>query len=322
MKQGSASRRIVSFLPSATEMAFALGLGDQVVGVTHECDFPPEACGKPVVVRPVFAVETMTQAEIDAAVAACVREGKSLYQVDEAVLARAAPDLILTQDLCAVCAPAGGEIAAAFRVLDKPPEVLWMTPKTIDGVFENLSDLGRATGCEDRAERLIADGRQRLARLRSRSALAAHRPRVFCMEWMEPVYCSGHWVPELVEIAGGIDGLGRIGADSVRITWDEVLAYAPEVMIITPCGFHLDQAEAEARRLLDFPGWADLPAVRDGCVFVVDASSYYARPGPRLVDGAELLAALIHPDLFAWTGPEAFRPMGPPGTITVRRKAG
>lgn len=286
-------------------MAFALGLGDQLLGVSHECDYPAQARSKPVMVRNALPVEAMTQAEIDVAVTERLRAGQSLYVVDEAAMSAAAPDLVITQNLCEVCAPAGNEVAELFKILPSRPDVLWMSPKSIEGIFDNIIALGDATGRRQEADRLAADGRERLSRVRAVTERIARQPRVFCMEWMDPVYCSGHWVPEMVQAAGGIDRLGRLGTDSVRIPWDEVLTWAPEAMIIMPCGFNLKTAVAEAEMLASYPGWEDLPAVRDGRVYVVDANAYFARPGPRIVDGVELLAHLFHPDFCNWSGPPA-----------------
>jgi iron complex transport system substrate-binding protein len=295
--------RIVSFLPSATEMACALGLVDQLVGITHECDYPPEVRNKTVVVRNVLPIETMSQLEIDEAVAQRMRDGLSLYQVDEKLLRELAPDLILTQNLCQVCAPSGNEVAQVLKILPQQPEILWLTPKSLNEIFANVSELGAATGRDREAEQLITAGRDRLEKISTVTRELSDRPRVFCMEWLDPVYCSGHWMPEMVAIAGGIDGLAQSGADSVRIPWDEVLKWAPDVLIITPCGFNLDKVIEQTPPLFAYPGWAELPAVRNGRVYAVDANSYFARPSLRVVEGTELLAHLIHPDLFAWQGP-------------------
>jgi iron complex transport system substrate-binding protein len=302
------TRRIVSFLPSATEMVCALGLGDRLLGVTHECDYPPEVTTKPVVVRNVLPIESMSQPEIDVAVTQRLRDGLSLYRVDEALMREIGPDLILTQDLCQVCAPSGNEVSQLLKVLPSNPQILWLTPKSLEQIFDNLRDLGGATGRLAAAETLIAEGRARLDKVEATARMASSRPRVFCMEWMDPVYCCGHWVPEMVRIAGGIDRLGREGADSVRIRWEDVLQWRPEILIVMPCGFGLEKAADQARTLTGYPGWADLPAVRNGRVYAVDANSYFARPGPRVVEGTELLAHLLHPDLFGWQGPAgAFR---------------
>jgi iron complex transport system substrate-binding protein len=305
------SRRIVSFLPSATEMAFELGLGECLMGVTHECDYPPGAKKKPVVVRSVLP-DGLTQREIDNRVSERLKRGLSLYEADEEMLLRIAPDLILTQELCAVCAPSGNEIAQLFRVLPKKPEVLWLTPKSLGGIFENLRQVGKATGRLAEAESRIANWRKRLEAISTATRDCA-QTRVFCMEWIDPPYCSGHWVPEMVRYAGGVDVLGREGRDSVRIAWEEVLRWAPEVLVIMPCGLDLEKSAAAAEDLLPkFAEWTGLPAVRSGRVYAVDANAYFARPGPRVVDGVELLAHLIHPARMSWRGPTAYRKVACP----------
>jgi iron complex transport system substrate-binding protein len=313
------ARRIVSFLPSATEMACSLGLGDQLLGVSHECDYPRAVREKPIVVRSVLPVERMSQREIDTAVTERLRKGLSLYQVDENLIRDIAPDLILTQDLCQVCAPSGSEVTQLLNMLPNNPQVLWLTPKSLEQIFDNLRELGEATGCLQRAEDLIADSWARLEKIAAATLRISSPPRVFCMECVDPVYCSGHWVPEMVLIAGGRDELGRVGSDSVRISWKDVLQWAPEVLIVMPCGCGVESAASHARRLFEYPGWFDLPAAQKNRVYAVDANSYFARPGPRVVEGAELLAHLLHPGLFEWSGPQgAFRqvelPLGSDGT--------
>jgi iron complex transport system substrate-binding protein len=298
-------QRIVSFLPSATEIACALGLADAIVGITHECDYPPEIKRKPVVVRNALPIETMSQSEIDRAVAERMRSGQSLYQIDEALLRRLAPDLILTQDLCQVCAPSGNEVSQVLKALPHAPQILWLTPQSLSEIFDNVRELGATTGRTAEAERLIAGCEARLAELRKRVESVTKHPRVFCMEWLDPVFVSGHWVPELVKFAGGVDELGRERGESVRVSWDEVVAWDPEVLVIMPCGFNLQQT---MKQIWDVFGryaagsphrFFELSAVKNGRVYAVDANSYFARPGPRVVEGAELLARLIHPELFA-----------------------
>ena len=281
-------------------MACALGLDDAIVGITHECDYPPKVKSKPVVVRNVLPIETMSQSEIDRAVAERMREGKSLYQIDEQLLRELAPDLILTQNLCQVCAPSGNEVSQVIKALPKAPDILWLTPQSLNEIFDNVRELGTATNRTAEAEKLVEDCQRRLESLKQRIESVSHRPRVFCMEWLEPVYASGHWVPELVKIAGGVDELGRERGESVRISWDEITAWAPEVLVIMPCGFNLQQTMKQVWSVFSHQHSAffDLPAVRDARVYAVDANSYFARPGPRVVEGAELLAQLIHPDLF------------------------
>jgi len=298
----AAAKRIVSFLPSATEIACALGLEDHLVGITHECDYPPSVTAKPVVVRSAVPVEKMSEAEIDKAVSERVREGLSVYQVDEVLLRQLAPDLILAQDLCAVCAPSGNEVSRALNVLPKKPEVLYLTPKSVSGILQNLRDVGRVTGRMEAAERWIDAATKKLEKIAAAARALPSRPRVFCMEWLDPLYCSGHWVPEMVRIAGGIDEISREGSDSVRTSWQDVLAWSPEILIVMPCGYHLERVIALAAKLRTLPGWHDLPAVRNRQVYAVDASSYFARPGPRVVEGTELLARLIHPEAFSWQG--------------------
>jgi iron complex transport system substrate-binding protein len=302
------ARRIVSFLPSATEMACELGLGDQLLGVTHECDYPPEVRDKPIVVRSLLPTGHMSQREIDTAVSERLRNGLSLYEVDESLMRDIAPDLILTQDLCQVCAPSGSEVTRLLNALPTKPQVLWLTPKSLEQIFDNLRELGEATGRLQRAEDLIAASLARLEKIAAATRRISNPPRVFCMEWVDPVYCSGHWVPEMVLIAGGRDELGRLGSDSVRISWKDVLQWAPEVLIVMPCGCGVETAANHARQLFEYPSWSGLPAVQNNRVYAVDASSYFARPGPRIIEGAELLAHLLHPGLFEWHGPQgAFR---------------
>jgi iron complex transport system substrate-binding protein len=292
--------RIVSFLPAATEMVYALGLGAELVGRSHECTWPPEAIAKPVLSHPVLPVESMTPAEIDRAVSERMRAGQSLYRIDTDRLKTLAPDLILTQNLCDVCAPSGNEVTEALRALPHRPRVLYMTPSNLAGVWENLRDLGEAAGMAERAAAVVAQLEARIEAVRVRAAALPDRPRVFCMEWLDPIFSAGHWMPEMVAIAGGRDELAA--HESARTEWEAVCRWAPEVLILTPCGFNAAQAAAQAGLVRRRPGWSDLPAVRRGAVYAVDASAYFACPGPRLVDGVELLAHLIHPDSFAWNG--------------------
>ena len=296
--------RLVSFLPAATEMAFALGFGHHLLGVSHECDFPAAAKTKPVVVRPALPLETMSLREIDVAVAERIGSGQSLYQVDENLLRELKPDVILTQNLCQVCAPSGNELTAALKALELKPEIVWMSPHSIEEIFGNIRELGRAIGRSDEAGVIIDSARARLRRVADITRNTTRRPRVFCLEWVDPYYCCGHWVPEMIEIAGGRDALGGPGADSVRTAWSDIAAWAPETLIVSPCGFGVEKAVEQTKQLLRQPGWSDLPAVRSGQVFAVDANAYFARPGPRVVDGVELLAHLFHPELCEWRGPE------------------
>jgi iron complex transport system substrate-binding protein len=306
----AASPRIASFLPAATEMIYALGLGDHLVGRSHECEYPPAAKSKPVLVRCALDLEGLGLAEIDAAVAARAGAGESIYAVDEALLKEVAPDLIVTQDLCHVCAPSGNEITRSLARLRPRPEVLYQTPRSFEGVLEALLELGRKTGRAAEAESLAAGIRGRMERLAARTAELGPPVKVAFLEWVDPLFCGGHWIPGLVAWAGGRDALARDGSDSVRIRWEEVRAWDPEVLIVGPCGYGAAQAREQAERLKAHPGWSSLAAVRRGKVFAVDAGAYFARPGLRLADGAELLAHLLHPDRFPWRGPaDAFFPV-------------
>ena len=296
--------RIVSLLPSATEMVYALGLGDALVGVTHECDFPEAAKSLPPVVRPALNLEGLSQSEIDAAVSARLREGKTLYEIDEKLLLDLDPDIILTQDLCQVCAPSGNELSRAVMVLPNKPKLIWMTPRNLAGVKENILELAQAAGVETRAVQLFADWDQRIAAVEARSHMLANRPRTFCVEWIDPLFCAGHWIPEMMRLAGGDEGLGREGEESIRIDWQRVRDFKPERIFIMSCGYPLPQAIEQADLIKKYEGLSDLPAVQSGEVYVVDSNAFFARPGPRLVDGAELLSHLLTG--AAWNGPEAY----------------
>ena len=300
--------RLISFLPAATEMVFALGLGDRLVGVSHECDFPAPAKTKPVVVKPALPLEKLSLREIDTAVAERIGSGQNLYQVDERLLEQLAPTHILTQALCQVCGPSGNEITRALAALPLKPKIIWFTPHSIAEIFGNLRELGATTGRLAQAEELNAAANARLQNVIELRKKTPRRPRVLCLEWIDPYYCCGHWVPEMVELAGGEDALGRKGADSVRISWTEIAASSPEILIVSPCGFGMEAAVQQAKQLLQQPGWSGLPAVLNDRVFAVDANAYFSRPGLRVVDGVELLAHLIHPELCDWRGDRnAFR---------------
>ena len=272
--------RILSFLPAATEIVHALGAGEELVGRSHECDYPSSVRALPVVSRPSLSLDGLSQAEIDEAVAGRLASGESLYVVDETLLDSLAPDVILTQDLCQVCAPSGNELTRALASIPSRPEVLYLTPRTLAEIDQNIVAVGRAIGREAEAQALVTRNRERLARLEQ----PEHRRRVMFLEWTDPPFCAGHWVPEMIELAGGEDPLGRAGADSVRLTWDEVHASEPEVVIVAPCGYGLEEAERLA---------STLPAISGARVVPVDANAYFARPGPRYVEGIELLAEIF-----------------------------
>jgi iron complex transport system substrate-binding protein len=246
----------------------------------------------------------LTQRQIDAAVSQRLAQGQSLYVIDEALLQQLRPDLILTQDLCQVCAPSGKQLTDALASLTLAPKVLALTPHTLADILENIQQLGCVTGRVAAAAVLMQRCRDQLAGVRAALPRASAQKRVFFMEWTDPIYCAGHWVPEMIELAGGVDALARAGQDSVRLPWEDVTRWAPEVMIVAPCGCDTGQAFAQLSTLARLPGWASLPAVERDQVYCVDANSYFACPGPRVFEGIELLAHLIHPERFGWTGPD------------------
>lgn len=287
--------RIVSLVPNGTEILFALGAGDEVVGVSHECDYPEEARTRPILTGSALS-PGMSAAEVDAAVAAQVGNGLSLYTLDEARIAALAPDLIVTQELCPVCAVSTGQVGDAVRPLPRCPELLSLDPRTLAGVFADIARVGAATGRTAAAEELLAGLERRLAAVDA-GVDGLPRPRVLALEWLDPPFAGGHWVPEMIERAGGIDAVARPGDASARLTWSEVAAADPDVIAVMPCGFDAAGAREQIALLensADRPEWRALRAVRDGRVYPVDANGCFSRPGPRLVDGIETLALCFH----------------------------
>jgi iron complex transport system substrate-binding protein len=284
--------KICSLLPSATEILFALGLGDQVAGVSHECDFPPEAKFKPVLIKSRIS-HTESAAAIDRQVREFLERGESLYSVDFELLRAIEPDLIVTQDLCHVCAATPDDLGAALAHLERQPRVVTLNPHSLADVCADIRNVGEATERAEQANVVIAGFERGIASV-ERAVVGLDRPRVLCLEWLDPPYVAGHWVPEMVERAGGFDVLGQAGKPSFRVEWETVVAARPEVIVIMPCGYSLTAAHAELKNLPLPLGWKDLPAVRDGRVFVVEASGYFSRPGPRLADGLAILSGAIH----------------------------
>lgn len=300
--------RICSLLPGATEIAFALGLGDEVVGVTHECDYPPEARQKSVVVHSVIDSNRMTSLEIDRWVSERLRSNQGLYMIDQERLREAAPDVILTQGLCDVCAIDYNEVARTAETLAKKPKIVSLTPNCLTDVLDDVARVGEATGQHHRAERLVQELKQRISVVRERTAQLSTRPRIACLEWFDPIYAAGHWIPEMIELAGGRDVLGQKGKASEKIQWKQVVELAPEVIVLMPCGFDIQRTANEAATLERLDGWHDLPAVKTGKVFAVNGHAFFSRPGPRLVDGLEILASIIHPEIFPMQkSPDAFQ---------------
>lgn len=290
--------RICSLLPGATEIVFALGLGDSLVGVTHECDFPPEAREKRVMVRSAVDSGALTSAEIDLQVSNVLSSGKSLYTLDIAGLRAVQPDIIITQALCDVCALDYDDVVRAARLLPQEPKIVSLNPHSLTDVLEDISRIGAVTKQRRQAELLVNQFTDRIEAIRFRAAQALSRPRTLCLEWFSPLYVAGHWLPEMVEIAGGIHVLAKKEQPSRKIEWSQVCDAKPELILLMPCGFDVARAMVESAVLKNFPGWSDLPAVKAGTVYAVDSSAYFSRPGPRLIDGLELLASIIHPDCF------------------------
>jgi iron complex transport system substrate-binding protein len=285
-------RRIVSFLPAGTEMVHALGAGGELVGRSHECDYPESVVDLPVVSRPALDLDDASPGAIDRAVAERMDSGDTLYRIDEVLLRDLHPDVILTQNLCRVCAPSGDELTRAVRKFDLLPEILFLTPRTVAEIEGNILAVGEAIGRVREAANLVYSNRERLAKLRKKVAGVPTR-RVVFLEWTDPLFCGGHWVPEMITLAGGEDPLGRAGEDSVRMDWKDVLSAKPEMIIVSPCGYRLERSVELARKMPRVPGVQ---------MYAVDANAYFARPGPRVIEGVELLAHLFHPDLVAWDG--------------------
>jgi iron complex transport system substrate-binding protein len=288
--------RILSFQPTSTEMVYALGAGRSIVGVSHECTYPPAAAKKPVVSTSLIDPDRMTSVEIDRAVTASAREGTSLYRVDCELVRRLRPELLLTQSLCDVCATSPWDLRDVLDLVKPRPQVLALHAHDFEGMFADLRELGEALGRSART--LEAKLRRRIDRVRRRTRTLP-RCRVFCMEWIEPVFASGHWVPEMVEMAGGTDVLGQKGKESRRIEWQAVLDAAPEKLILMPCGLSRERTLQELPALKGRAGWEDLPAARSGEVYLADGPSYFNGAGPRLVDGLEILAEILHPELIS-----------------------
>jgi iron complex transport system substrate-binding protein len=288
--------RIVSLLPSATEVLFALGLDREIVGVSHECDFPTQARTKPVVIHSRMPHDA-SPAEIDALVREYVHRGESLYAVDAEMLEKLAPDLIVTQDLCHVCAASPDDLATALTRFDRRPEVLCLNPQELGDVWRDILWVGEDACRGPQAEALLKQIGARLGALEQQLPQSADRPRVAFLEWLQPFYVGGHWVPEMIHVAGGADVLGKVRTPSFRVHLQDIVEAEPEILLIAPCGYNVQQASDEYRSM-DFPEqWKAMPAVRNGRVYALEANGYFSRPGPRLITGIEALAKLFHPEV-------------------------
>lgn len=289
--------RICSLLPSATEIVFALGQGGSLVGVTHECDYPSDASQIPKVTRSNIP-GGISSREIDSAVSQTLDGTGTLYELNIPLLEELRPDLILTQRLCDVCAVSYDRVQEAAKSLKSHPVVLNLEPRSLSDILDNLLLVGKTIGCEAAAKALRDTLLRRIEAVREKTEAIQDRPRVFAMEWVDPPYCGGHWMKELVEIAGGRDDLAVLHRPSRRIEWSRVLDFAPKIIVLTCCGFNLERCAREGQILAEFEGTRDLPAAKTGRIYATDGSAYFSRPGPRIVESLEILAHLIHPDVF------------------------
>lgn len=309
------SMRIVSLLPSLTEICFTLGLGHQLVAVTHECDFPGRARTLPHVTRSILPPDLRDSAEIDRQVKAALAEGKALYELDRERLSRLRPDLILTQALCHVCAVSVDDVRGIAAELEPVPDVVSIEPTTLDEVISSISTVGSLTDRVATASAAVDALKHRIERIREHVHRTEHQHRVVCLEWLDPPMVAGHWVPEMVEIVGGVDPLGEAGKPSFEVNWQDVIAAEPDTIILMPCGYNLTDTVDETGRLAGADGPIPVeieqtPAVREGHVYAVDGSAYFSRPGPRLVSGVETLAGILHAELAAThTPPGAVEPV-------------
>jgi iron complex transport system substrate-binding protein len=289
--------RIVSFFPSATELLYELGAGEKVVGVTHECLYPDDAKTKPRVVSSVFNPNSMSSKEIDDKIVQLVREGKDIYKLDETTLKQANPDLIISQDTCEVCSAHTSHVTKALKVLDKKPEVIQLNPQDIDGILDSIHNVARKIGKEGKGKELIKSLKNRISFIINNSF--EDRPRVLALEWIDPFFSSGHWVPEMIEIAGGINKISTKGEESRRLRFEEIEQSNPDLIVLMPCGFDTERTITEYKKILENnKDWKRLRAVKENLVYAVDANSYFSKPSIRTITGIEILARIIHPKQF------------------------
>ena len=305
--------RICSLLPSATEIVYSLGLGDRLVAVTHECDYPSVAASLPAITRSAIDHTGSSSGEIHTHVSRSLHSGSSIYDLDQELLQKLDPDLVLTQELCEVCAVSYGQVQKAVRLLKGERKVLSLEPTSLRGILDSIQEVGEVAGVAASAAAVVQGLQDRIDRVASTAEGASTRPRVFAMEWLDPPFVGGHWVPEMIRLAGGTDGLGREGHHSTVASWERIADYNPEIVVFMPCGFDLERNLQEMSRTSFPEPWRRLEAVRSGNIYGVDGSAYFNRPGPRIVDGLEILAEVLHPDLFPRTKPpQAWRRMESP----------
>ena len=288
--------KIVSFLPSATEILYELGVGDYIKAVTHECNYPSQAKSKPKVIHAIFDPQKMSSSEIDNIVVQLVKTGKDIYVLDEQVLKNADPDLIISQGICEVCSPYTREINKAVTLLGGKPEVIILDPKNLDDILQDIIQIGEKVGKQENAKNIVSKLEKRINYIADTPKITI--PRVLCIEWLDPLYTAGHWVPGMVDIAGGINGISTTGEKSRRMTIDEIVKFDPEIIILMPCGFDVSRTISEYETLLENMEWRSLKAVQQGQVYAVNANEYFSKPGPRTVTGLEILSKIINPDTF------------------------
>jgi iron complex transport system substrate-binding protein len=287
--------RIVSLLPSATEIVCALGLTDSLVGISHDCDYPREISGTAVLSEAIVTTD-LPSGVIDATIRGHLHKGKSVYHLDERQLTSLQPDLILTQELCAVCAPSYTLVKQAARLLEAQTRLVSLEPESLAGILDNILLVGDLTGRAAEAAALVDQLRARIERVRE-GVTGRPRPRVACIEWLDPLFVAGHWVPEMVALAGGMDVLGRGGEPSFVVPWQTIIDSEPDVIVLMPCGFTVPRTRQEVYLLTERKGWSNVRAVHAGQVYLTDASAYFNRPGPRIVTGVEILARILHPQV-------------------------
>ncbi len=290
--------RICSLVPGATEVVAALGLQQDLVGISHECDYPPSLAEVPVMVRPRVESHRLSSAQIDEQVGTLLSAGTGLYELDEPQLLAARPDLLIAQDLCDVCAVTPSQLDRVIRTLSPPPRMVILNPRRLEDILRDIETLGVALRQEGAGRQFATQLRSRLDAVRTKVSSETIRPRVACLEWLSPLYTAGHWVPDMVEAAGGIDVMATAGTASRKVDWDTLSASAPDVIVLMPCGFAIQRTSAELAPVTEHPQWKSLPAVQRGAVYLVDALSYFSRPGPRLIDGVEQLAVVCHPGCY------------------------
>lgn len=290
------SERIVSFLPSATEVLYEIGAGDQIFGVTHECKFPESAKRKPKVINSSFDPAKMNSREIDNKIVELMQSGRDIYVIDDRILKEAKPDLIVAQGICEVCSPFTKEIKRAISILDYKPDVLILDPHDLDDILISIMDVAERVGRIKEGRKLVVSLQNRIDSIRIRPK--ENKPKVLCIEWIDPFFAAGHWIPQMVEIAGGINGLGSYGKPSYRIDMDEIIKFDPDKIILMPCGFDIDRTLIEFEQAKISNKWKSLQAVQNNEIFAVDAGAYFSKPSPRTITGLEILAKIIHPDKF------------------------